>query len=124
MLTRRAFLAACAAAGGAAASGSAGAVAAESGPFPWREYGDRLRSRFRDPRRHFIFEYYPWYSADPYWHWTQWDRRPPTDLAANTMPLLGAYDSRSRVVLEQHARWIAEAGLHHHRFFTGAVYGF
>ncbi|MXY15569.1 MAG: hypothetical protein F4Y57_00780 [Acidobacteria bacterium] len=112
MLTRRAFLAAGTAAAGSAAAGAAGgAVAGQADPFPWREFGERLRSRFRDPRRHFIFEYYPWYSADPYWHWTQWDREPPTDLAANTMPLLGAYDSRSRAVLEQHARWIAEAGV-------------
>ena len=41
----------------------------------------------------------------------QWDRLPPLDLAANTMPLLGAYDSRSVSVLEQHARWIAESGV-------------
>ena len=27
------------------------------------------------------------------------------------MPLLGAYDSRSTAVLEQHARWIAESGV-------------
>ena len=106
MLTRRAFLAA-----SLAAAGSAAVAARAAEPFPWRQYGDRLRSRFRDPRRHFIFEYYPWYSADPYWHWTQWHRNPPADLAANTMPLLGAYDSRSRAVLEQHARWITEAGV-------------
>ena len=118
VVSRRAFLGACVAAGGSAAAGAAGATAAAAGataaandPFPWRQYGDRLRGRFRDPRRHFIFEYYPWYSADPFWHWTQWDRRPPVDLAANTMPLLGAYDSRSRAVVEQHARWIAEAGV-------------
>lgn len=27
------------------------------------------------------------------------------------MPLLGAYDSRSRAVIEQHARWIADSGV-------------
>ena len=111
MVTRRAFLTACAAAGGSAVAGAAGAASAPDDPFPWRRFGDRLRARFRDPRRHFIFEYYPWYSADPFWHWTQWDRQPPIDLAANTMPLLGAYDSRSRAVVEQHARWITEAGV-------------
>ena len=118
MVNRRAFIAACLAAGGSVATGAADAAAAAASataaandPFPWRQFGDRLRSRFRDPRRHFIFEYYPWYSADPFWHWTQWDRRPPVDLAANTMPLLGAYDSRSRAVVEQHARWITEAGV-------------
>ena len=65
------------------------AVAAEAGPFPRVAYGERLRGRFGDLRRRFVFEYYPWYTADPYRHWTQWNRRPPVDLAANTMPLLG-----------------------------------
>lgn len=66
--------------------------------------------RFSDLRRHFVFEYYPWYGADPVVHWDQWDRRPPADLASNYVPRLGAYDSRSRAVLEQHARWIADSG--------------
>ena len=69
-----------------------------------------LLQRFSDLRRHFVFEYYPWYGADPYVHWDQWDRRPPLELASNYVPRLGAYDSRSRTVLEQHARWIAESG--------------
>ena len=111
MVTRRVFLAACMAATGAPLAGTSVAAAGAEEPFPWHQFGDRLRRRYRDPRRRFIFEYYPWYSADPYWHWTQWDRNPPVDLAANTMPLLGAYDSRSRAVLEQHARWIADAGV-------------
>ena len=117
-LTRRDFLSTCLAAGGSAAAGVAGAghfwaqaTLEEGQPFPWRRFGDQLRGRFRDPRRHLVFEYYPWYAADPFRHWTQWDRVPPTDLAANTMPLLGAYDSRSRAVVEQHARWIAESGV-------------
>ena len=75
------------------------------------ETGQELRGRFRDLRRHFVFEYYPWYANDPFRHWQQWDRVPPFDLAANTMPLLGAYDSRSVQVLEQHARWIAQSGV-------------
>jgi hypothetical protein len=66
--------------------------------------------RFSDLRRHFVFEYYPWYGAEPYVHWDQWDRRPPFELATNYLPRLGAYDSRSRAVLEQHARWIADSG--------------
>lgn len=69
-----------------------------------------LRERFADLPRHFIFEYYPWYHADPWFHWDQWDRNPPDDIAANHVPRLGPYDSRSRAVIEQHARWIAESG--------------
>ena len=118
-LSRRDFLAACLATGATAdlaartssAFPPAGLTAAGPGPFPWRQFGDLLRARFRDLRRHFVFEYYPWYAADPFRHWTQWDRVPSADLAANTMPQLGAYDSRSRVVVEQHARWIAASGV-------------
>lgn len=72
--------------------------------------GATLRARHRDLRRHFVFEYYPWYATNPWRHWDQWDRRPPADLASTYLPRLGAYDSRDRNVLEQHARWIAESG--------------
>ncbi len=41
---------------------------------------------------------------------TKSGRRPPADLATEYFPLLGAYDSRSTTVIEQHARWIAESG--------------
>ena len=30
---------------------------------PGVDAGSRLRSRFRDLRRHFVFEYYPWYQT-------------------------------------------------------------
>jgi Glycosyl hydrolase family 99 len=70
-----------------------------------------LRGRFPDLRRHFVFEYYPWYGTSPWIHWEQWERKPPTDLAATSVPLLGAYDSRSAKVIEQHARWMADAGV-------------
>ena len=93
-MTRRDFLTACLAAGGSAGlAARAGAyplppglAAPGSEGFPWRRFGDLLRARFRDLRRHFVFDYYPWYAADPFRHWTQWDRVPPGDLAANTMP--------------------------------------
>jgi hypothetical protein len=70
-----------------------------------------LAERFSDLPRHFVFEYYPWYGTDPWKHWDQWDRVPPHDLAANYVPRLGAYDSLSPAVLEQHARWIVETGV-------------
>jgi Glycosyl hydrolase family 99 len=70
-----------------------------------------LRRAHRDLRRHFVFEYYPWYGTSPWAHWEQWERNPPSDLAATSVPLLGAYDSTSAKVLEQHARWMADAGV-------------
>ena len=72
---------------------------------------DLLR-RFPDLRRHFVFEYYPWYGGPPdYEHWDYLGRKPPLDLASPYMPRLGPYDVRSPAVLEQHARWIKEAGV-------------
>jgi hypothetical protein len=71
-----------------------------------------LANRFPDLRRHFVFEYYPWYGGPPdYVHWDFWNRRPPDDLASPYVPHLGAYDVRDRRVLEQHARWIADSGV-------------
>jgi hypothetical protein len=72
--------------------------------------GVPLAQRFPDLRSRFVFEYYPWYGADPFVHWDQWDRVPPDDIASNYVPRLGPYDSLSPQVLEQHARWIAESG--------------
>jgi hypothetical protein len=79
-------------------------------PFDWDGVGARLRDRFADLRRHFVFEYYPWYGTNPWRHWNDADRVPPIDVASNYMPLLGAYDSGDAAVLERHARWIAESG--------------
>ena len=70
-----------------------------------------LAARIPSLSRHFIFEYYAWYETAPYRHWNLFDREPPFDLAANYVPSLGAYDSRSTAVIEQHARWIAELGV-------------
>lgn len=69
-----------------------------------------LAERFRDLDRHFIFEYYPWYGRDPWRHWEERGQNPPHALASEYVPRLGAYDSRSREVMEQHARWIAASG--------------
>jgi hypothetical protein len=79
-------------------------------PVDWTATAATLRQRFRDLRRHFVFEYYPWYGTNPWRHWEQWDRHPPADIAATSVPVLGAYDSRDSRVIEQHARWIAETG--------------
>jgi hypothetical protein len=73
--------------------------------------GRQLGQRFPDLRRHFVFEYYPWYGTSPWRHWDGGGRIPPSEFAASSLPLLGAYDSRSTQVLEQHARWIADSGV-------------
>jgi len=71
----------------------------------------RLPALFPDLRRHFVFEYYPWYGTDPWFHWNEAGRVPPVDIAASSYPVLGPYDSRSTTVVERHARWIADAGV-------------
>lgn len=111
-LTRRRFLERCAGAVlGARALPAAGQERRER---PEREarrrIGAQLRRRYPDLPQHFIFEYYPWYSTSPLFHWDGSGRTPPVDIAASSMPALGAYDSRSAKVLEQHARWIAQSG--------------
>jgi hypothetical protein len=101
---RRAFLQGLAGAGAATLIGAGRAQAAPSVP--------ALARRFPDLARHFAFEYYPWYGGPPdYDHWDYLDRRPPVDVSSRYMPRLGAYDVRSRAVLEQHARWIRDSGV-------------
>jgi hypothetical protein len=79
---------------------------------PPTERGPLLRALFPDLRRHFVLEYYPWYGGPPnYEHWDYLDRHPPLDLASRYVPALGPYDVRDVTVLEQHAQWIAEAGV-------------
>jgi hypothetical protein len=101
MINRRGFLQTAAMAAPGAALNLRGVLAAPRSPL--------VRS-FADLARHFVFEYYPWYSLNPVAHWDQDDRRPPIDLASNYMPRLGAYDSKSAAVIEQHAKWIRETG--------------
>ena len=79
-------------------------------PFDWKAAGRDLQRRFADLPRHFVFEYYPWYGTSPWRHWNQWDRQPPADIAATSIPQLGPYDSLDPRVIEQHAQWIAESG--------------
>src|SRR5687767_8382656 len=111
-LTRRAFVdRSLKAAAGIAAGGFAGSFIDGVELRAWQPAaGAALRRRFPDLSRRFVFEYYPWYGADPYRHWNEAGRRPPLDLASNYVPKLGAYDSRSTAVMEQHARWIASTG--------------
>jgi glycoprotein endo-alpha-1,2-mannosidase len=104
--SRREFLQALGAAGlGVWAAPVVGAAGAQ----PGRER--LLNTRFSDLRRHFIFEYYPWYETSPYRHWDEAKRKPPVDVGSNYMPRLGAYNSADTRVLEQHARWIADVGV-------------
>src|SRR5919204_4215182 len=71
---------------------------------------ETLNDRFPDLARHFIFEYYPCYRADPWFHWDAEQRRPPIDLASNYTPRLCGCDSPAGSVVEQHGEWIAERG--------------
>jgi hypothetical protein len=70
-----------------------------------------LRPRFQDFHRHFVFEYYAWYETNPYRHWSEKGHTPPYQIASTMMPALGPYDSLNTSVVEQHARWIADAGV-------------
>jgi hypothetical protein len=79
-------------------------------PFDWDAAASVLRRRFPDLRRHFVFEYYPWYGTNPWRHWDEAGRVPPTDIASNYMPALGPYDSGDAKVIERHAEWIAASG--------------
>ncbi|MBI2222667.1 MAG: hypothetical protein HYU53_15850 [Acidobacteria bacterium] len=118
-LSRRAFLAGCLASLAAAQAGlRAGQRDRAPGRdrderlerFRLRQAGAHLRARFRDLPGHVVFEYYPWYGVDPWRHWDDGGRTPPARIASNYLPALGAYDSRSARVIEQHARWIVESG--------------
>ena len=91
---------------------SVAAAPAAGPPAAPRAAAPTLAERFSDLRRHFIFDFYPWYGGPPhYLHWDYLERRPPLDLSSNYVPRLGPYDSRSRGVLEQQARWIADSGV-------------
>ena len=115
-LSRRQFLDTMVAAGAALAAAPVDLGALQERKGPERPAAKRpppltLRQRFPDLRRHFVFEYYPWYRTNPFGHWNEAERQPPNDLASNYMPVLGAYDSRSTAVMEKHAAWIAETGI-------------
>src|SRR6266516_3172715 len=101
-ISRRSFL-------GSSALAAAGALT--RGPFVFAaQRRPPLADRYSDLRRHFLFEYYPWYRTDPWEHWPEGGHHPPADFGSNFVPALGLYDSRSTAVMEQHAKWIAESG--------------
>jgi len=103
-VSRRSFMQSSALAAAGVVTGAASAAAAPSQRRP-------LLEQFSDLGRHFIFEYYPWYRTDPWEHWPEGGTNPPETFGSNYVPALGLYDSRSRAVMERHARWIAEAGV-------------
>jgi hypothetical protein len=103
-VSRRAFVDSALAAGAGAAMGGVDILARQLAT------PRTLKSRFPDLSRHFIFEYYPWYATNPYRHWNEANHRPPLEIASNYLPKLGAYDSRSTRVMQQHAAWIKAAG--------------
>jgi hypothetical protein len=119
-VSRRTFLATAARAGLAwpaaswigCGSPTAADVPTPASPAPSAATLAALVSRFSDLRRHFIFDFYPWYGGPPdYLHWDYLDRHPPLDLSSNYVPRLGPYETRDPAVLEQQARWIADSGV-------------
>src|ERR671930_2072790 len=53
------------------------------------QIGEMLRDTYPDLPNHFIFEYYPWYGADPWRHWDADGRKPPEEIASSYRPVLG-----------------------------------
>lgn len=118
-ISRRAFLAGCAVPLSSALVRAAGGQARREPPLIRQEdllerrlsrVSAALRGRYPDLPAHFIFEYYPWYGTNPWRHWDLFGHTPPGNIASTTIPLLGAYDSRTTSVIEQHAQWIRAAG--------------
>lgn len=68
-----------------------------------------------DVRQRVAAFYYPWYATENqdgrYLHWTQANHAPPSDLASNFWPVLGAYSSTDPRVLDQHMQWARQAGI-------------
>ncbi|HSB02507.1 MAG TPA: hypothetical protein VLE49_17775, partial [Anaerolineales bacterium] len=59
--------------------------------------------------------YYPWYgnpSTDGQWvHWDSHNLLPPDDISSDYYPALGAYSSKDPAVVEQHMKWLRQAGI-------------
>src|SRR3954454_128225 len=92
-VSRRAFLAGCAAAIGGFRIPPAGQERPRVGTTDIGQaierlprLGERLRARFPDLHRHFVFEYYPWYDGTTWRHWSDAERTPPAEIAATSLP--------------------------------------
>ncbi len=59
--------------------------------------------------------YYPWYAnpeTDGKWiHWNQNGHTPPQDIGSDYYPELGPYSSDDPAVVEQHMKWLRQAGI-------------
>ena len=55
--------------------------------------------------------YYPWYGDPTNDHWAEAGHTPPLDISSDFYPMLGAYSSRDRQVVEQHMEWLRQAGI-------------
>jgi hypothetical protein len=59
--------------------------------------------------------YYPWYGnpkIDGQWiHWQSHNHQPPEDISSDYYPALGAYSSNDPAVVEQHMKWLRQAGI-------------
>jgi glycoprotein endo-alpha-1,2-mannosidase len=67
-----------------------------------------------EPPPEVVIFYYPWYETPQYdgqWrHWQERGHAPSLDIASDYYPLLGAYSSFDPEVVEQHMRWMLQAG--------------
>ncbi len=68
-----------------------------------------------DPSYKVAAFYYPWYGnpeIDGQWiHWPQNNHLPPDDISSDYFPALGAYSSNDPAVVEQHMKWLRQAGV-------------
>jgi hypothetical protein len=59
--------------------------------------------------------YYPWYGnpdTDGEWvHWKSHNHAPPESISSDYYPALGAYSSNDPAVVEQHMKWLKQAGI-------------
>ena len=59
-----------------------------------------LTDQFSDLRRHFVFEYYPWYRTDPWEHWPEASSNPPATFGSKYLPALGLYATREGILAQ------------------------
>lgn len=66
-----------------------------------------------DPSPRIATFYYPWYFNPTFdGQWDHWGTtNPPQDIAADYYPVMGAYSMSDPTLLEQHFRWLRQAGI-------------